>query len=382
MPVKRVVIADYDLLTAYGVGVGALWDGLMSGRTAVRPCEEFDVPALKGISAAAVPMVDCKSDSSRFMRMLRSMFSAGALRAPVDSALVLATTIGETDLLEGAVMDSTDDAPALTSLLPKVRELTGAGGAGVVISSACASATAALAYAGTMLRHGRAEAALVVGADSLSEFVLSGFSSLMALDEGVARPFDRDRAGLTVGEAAGYMLLLSEERAAREGRAARGFLLGAAMTDDANHMTGPSRDGSGLASAIAKALAGGGSGSGTIALVAAHGTGTVYSDAMEMKALRSVFPQPVPTFSIKGGIGHTMGNAGLAQAVVALESLRRGLIPPTVGVSHVDDDAVGWVSPESQDLRGNIGVVANAGFGGVNAAVVLEVDATTRDGNR
>jgi len=151
------------------------------------------------------------------------------------------------------------------------------------------------------------------------------------------------------------------------------------MTNDANHMTGPSRDGGGLARAIKKALTVSDCEPERVAFVAAHGTGTVYNDAMEMKALRAVFSECVPTFSIKGGIGHTMGNAGLAQAIVAIECLRSGVIPPTVGLSHPDDDAKGWASQYSQKVDGNVAVVANAGFGGVNAAVVLQ---TTAAGNQ
>ena len=370
---KSTVIADYDILTPYGMGVGALWDGLMSGKTAIRPYKDIDAPGLTGIRAAAVCLDDGRDNASRFMRMVRTVLAERPPATPRDAALLVATTTGECDLLERAILGSEDEEiPALTSVLPKLQRATGTAGPCAIVSSACASSTVAMIQADTMLRHGKAEAVMVVGADCLSEFVLSGFSSLMALDEDVARPFDRDRAGLSVGEAAGYVLMMSAERAAREGVAAKGFLRGGGMTNDANHMTGPSRDGAGLAGAVRRALKQGGCRGTEIACVAAHGTGTVYNDAMEMKALRLVFSEPVPIFSIKGGIGHTMGNAGLAQAIVALESLRRGAIPPTVGVSRVDDDAAGWVSSGRRDTMGHLAIAANAGFGGVNAAVLVE----------
>jgi 3-oxoacyl-(acyl-carrier-protein) synthase len=381
MPVTHAVIADYGVVTAYGRGTDALCDGLMSGRTAIRPCRDMGTASLADLRVGSVPLGDADTSSSRVMRLLEELFADNAPEVPPDSALLVATTTGEVDLLEKAVLEQENArCEPLSAMLPKVQQLAGVEGPGVIVSCACASSTAALTYAFSMIRDGRAEVVLLVGVDCLSEFVLSGFASLMALDEDVARPFDRDRAGLSVGESAGYVVLMSAERAAREGTVGKGIVMGGAMTNDANHMTGPSRDGGGLARAIKKALTVSVCDPGTVAFVAAHGTGTVYNDAMEMKALRTVFSAPVPVFSIKGGIGHTMGNAGLAQTIVAMESLRSGAIPPTVGLSHPDEDAKGWASPCSQNVEGNVAVVANAGFGGVNAAVVLQ--ATSRSNQR
>ena len=131
-----------------------------------------------------------------------------------------------------------------------------------------------------MIRNGHADCVLVVACDSVTEFIFSGFSSLMALDREPARPFDRNRAGLNVGEAAAYALIMSEERAARENRPVLGTMAGWGLSDDANHMTGPSRESEGLILAISKALGlgrhrprrGG-------FHLSAHGTGTVYNDA-------------------------------------------------------------------------------------------------------
>ena len=378
MPVTHAVIADYGVVTAYGRGTNALCDGLMSGRSAIGRCHGIGTAFLGNLNVGSVPLESDDTSSSRVIRLLEELFADKTPVAPPDSALIVATTTGEVDLLETAVSEKRDArCAALSALLPKVRRLAGVEGSGMIVSCACASSTAALTYAASMLRDRRAEVVVLVGVDCLSEFVLSGFASLMALDEGIARPFDRDRAGLSVGEAAGYVVLMSAERATREGIVEKGIVRGGAMTNDANHMTGPSRDGGGLATAIRKALIVSDRDPESVAFVAAHGTGTVYNDAMEMKALRTVFSACVPTFSLKGAIGHTMGNAGLAQAIVALECLHSGAIPPTVGLSHPDDAARGWVSPCSQKVDGNIAVVANAGFGGVNAAVVLQTTSSS-----
>ena len=105
--------------------------------------------------------------------------------------------------------------------------------------------------------------------------------------------------------------------------------------------------------------------------IAAHGTGTIYNDNMEMSAFRQVFSSPRPTYSVKGGIGHTMGAAGLAEAVLALKTFETGLVPPTVGMKAPADNAAGWAAPESVPLEATHILSTNAGFGGVNASLVL-----------
>jgi 3-oxoacyl-[acyl-carrier-protein] synthase II len=213
-----------------------------------------------------------------------------------------------------------------------------------------------------------------VACDAVTEFVFAGFSSLMALDPDGARPFDKARKGLTVGEAAGYVLLMSEERARRESRLIAGEVAGWGMSCDANHMTGPARDGGGLVHAIGQALKKAGMDPRQVGSISAHGTGTVYNDSMEMKSFRQIFKETtVPVYSLKGSIGHTMGAAGLVEMVVALKSLEAGIIPPSAHLAQADAEAEGWVSSKcvkAPDMRAVLST--NSGFGGVNAALVLK----------
>jgi 3-oxoacyl-[acyl-carrier-protein] synthase II len=226
-----------------------------------------------------------------------------------------------------------------------------------------------------LICDGVRDAVLVVAGDSVTEFVMAGFSTLMALDPEGARPFDRNRRGLTIGEAAGFALLMNENRARREGRPVLGEIAGWGLTNDANHMTGPSRDGGGLARAIRKALQMSGLAPAAIQSISAHGTGTSYNDAMEMKAFRQVFGASgtVPTYSVKGGIGHTMGAAGLVEALIAFESLRQRTVPPTVNLRQADEDAAGWATTQATATgRAAATLSTNSGFGGINVALVLK----------
>ncbi len=372
------LITHADMLSPYGDGTAACYEGLLAGRSAIRATDGFNAARFVSDQAALVPEL-APDGRSRLMGMLGPLLRRMAPAVPTDAAVLLATTTGEVELLDGGA-DAEASRPA--KLLPVVRELTGAQGPAAVVSAACISSAAALARAGEMMRAGRIEAALVVGCDAVSELVFSGFSTLMALSPRPARPFDRDRDGLTLGEGVAGVVLISPERARREGRPALARLLGWGLSADANHMTGPSRDGGGLALAIRAALRSAGLAPGRIGSICAHGTGTVYNDAMEMKALRRVFGEArLPVYSVKGGTGHTMGTAGLLEALVAAHALAEGVAPPTVGLEAPDDDAAGWVSLGPRELPPDAPALSvNAGFGGVNSAVIIAGAGEVTDG--
>jgi len=373
LPAMKAVVVAADMITPYGKGIDACWQGLLSGQSALSRVSRFTTAAFQSDYAGIIHGLQYHGQASLVMQMLQALFEGVVI--PGDAKLLLATTKGEIDLLEQFLLENTGDvADAVVSrLLAKVAGLTNARGGGLVVSAACTSSAAAAAQAAAMVRNGHADCVLVVACDSVTEFIFSGFSSLMALDKQPARPFDRNRAGLTVGEAAAYALIMSEERAAREGRPVLGIIAGWGLSDDANHMTGPSRGSEGLILAITKALESAGIGPGEVGLISAHGTGTVYNDQMEMRAFHNLFTdRPRPVYSIKGGIGHTMGAAGLVEMIIAQRALREGLVPSTVNLKEVDDDARGWVSDHQQPVREQtFALVTNAGFSGVNTALVL-----------
>jgi 3-oxoacyl-[acyl-carrier-protein] synthase II len=372
--VKSVVVA-YDMVTPYGWGIGSCWKGLLSGKTAIGRLDRFETKSFLTGKAAVIPGLPNGQDESLVMQMLTPLLTQASAVIPRDAFLILATTTGEIEILERYVLDGGPDASGsrLDYFLNKVRHLAHVSVPGMVVSAACASSSAAIAQAAAMICRGERDCVLVVACDSVSEFVFSGFSSLMALDNNMARPFDRDRAGLSLGEAAGFMLLMSQSRASREKRPIAGEVAGWGLTSDANHMTGPSRDGSGLALAMRKAFRSADISEDTVESVAAHGTGTVYNDSMEMKAFKMVFgTRSVPVYSIKGAIGHTMGAAGLVETIVAFESLKEKVVPPTVNLQKVDDEAKGWVSAEAGTIDNTVTVSTNSGFGGINSALVLK----------
>jgi 3-oxoacyl-[acyl-carrier-protein] synthase II len=375
VPKIKAVITNCDLITAYGKGIQPLWDGILSSQSRIEKLERFPTPSCLSHNAATIPELSLLKQDSLVMQMLKIILTKDLNIIPKDAFLILATTVGEIDLLERAVLKKTNDykKSGLTHFLKKVKTLAKIKEDGLLISCACASSSTALAEAARMIESGKKDSCLVVAADAISEFVFSGFSALMALDKDRAKPFDKNRNGLSLGEAAGFILLMSQDRAKKEKRLTLAQVSGWGLSGDAHHMTGPSRSGEGLAQAIANALKKAAVSLNQIGAISSHGTGTLYNDAMELSAFKKIFKNnSVPVYSLKGGTGHTLGAAGLIETIMAIKVLQEKIIPPTVGLNELDDQAIGWVSPLARKLIKPTIILNNCGFGGINAALVLK----------
>jgi len=294
---------------------------------------------------------------------------------PANTLLITATTKSGIDNLE-RIRRCAPAAPADVlpgGLLEEVHRQLGLTGECINISAACASSTIALAQGAELIASGYTNSVLVCCMDLVTEFVFSGFSSLLALAAGPCRPFDRDRNGLSLGEGAAALLLMNGELARQESRSHLGTILGWGAANDATHITAPARDGCGLRQAVLKALDIAGRHADEIAAVCAHGTGSVYNDLMELNALNQIFGnRRLPIFSIKGSIGHTLGAAGGIEAAVGLRTLSEQMAPPTVGFSNPEIGAENKVSFQPSTFSGDCLLTTNSGFGGINAALILE----------
>lgn len=370
---RQVWVTAAEVACALGDGVDAVWEGLLAGRSGIAPVTRFPTAAYASGVAACVPGLAPAGEGSALHGLVdRVAARLGPL--PAGCRLLTATTKGGIDTLErrrrGAGGDAAD--AVLPRLLAALARRFGIDGPVVNVSAACASSTLAVARGAAAIALGTADAVLVCGADLVTEFVFSGFSALRALSPGPCRPFDRDRAGLTLGEGAAAVLLMDADRARREGRPHLGTVAGWGAANDANHVTAPARDGCGLVQAARAALDRAGLGAGAVAAVSAHGTGTVHNDGMELVAFRTLFGgRPVPIHSIKGAVGHTLGAAGAIEVAVGLKTLASRTAPPTAGLEHPAPGADGWVSREAAAIAGDYLLSTNSGFGGVNGAVVL-----------
>lgn len=305
-----------------------------------------------GDVARITPPTDVLADAVELARL--------ALAGRQADAIVLATTKADCPRwLEGLLAND----PALPGgPAACARELGQQLGApAIAVAAACASGTAALGVAARWLLRAQFKHVVVIAFDVPHAFVADGFAALRALDPAGCRPFDRDRAGLRLGEARAALVLSR----AGDGPALAGW--GASM--DAVHLTAPDRTGSGLARACRGALQ-----RADVAqpdLIIAHGTGTRFNDDAESCAYAQCAAQ-VPVTATKGALGHTLGVAGVVDVILATEALRRGRVPGIAATTIASCAApIAVLARGEHVLSGPSILVANAGFGGLDAAVVV-----------
>ena len=263
----------------------------------------------------------------------------------------------------------------------------------VVVSNACISGLAALLQGVRMIRSGAYDHIIVVGAEVQSRFIVTGFQSLKALSLNPCRPFDADREGLNVGEAAAAMVLSSQPVSGNyfsQGFAKNQFpetstrpapvipseasvspweIVDGAVRNDANHISGPSRTGEGSYNALRYVLEG--VSAEELAFVNVHGTATRYNDQMEAIALNRAGLQEVPVNALKGIFGHTMGAAGILESIVSLKACDAGVVLPTQGFSQMGVEPAVNVSAQERKTDKKAFVKLLSGFGGVNGALLF-----------
>ncbi|MEO8603364.1 MAG: beta-ketoacyl synthase N-terminal-like domain-containing protein, partial [bacterium] len=231
----------------------------------------------------------------------------------------------------------------------------------------------AIGQARELIQLDHADVVIAGGAEALCEFVIAGFNCLRATSSTAVRPFDRRRDGLGLGEGAAIVVVEPAAHAQRRGAELAIEIAGSGLSSDAVHMTAPARDGAGAARAMRAALADAGIEPGDVDFVSAHGTGTVYNDAMEMAALATVFGAATPPVNgIKGAIGHTLGAAGSFEAVLCARVLQDGVIPPTAGCAELDADChLDIVRGTARHAALRVALSTSSAFAGNNAALVL-----------
>ncbi len=235
----------------------------------------------------------------------------------------------------------------------------------VVISHACVSGVIALQQGLRLLQAGRFRHAIVTGCDRFSRFVLNGFQSFQAISDEPCRPFDAARKGITLGEAAATIILSTQKN-----DNILGSLVGGATSNDANHISGPSRTGEELSAAIDRAIAEAGISAAQIGMISAHGTATPYNDEMEAKAFEHSGLLNSPVHSFKGYIGHTLGAAGVLESAMVLESLRHQALIPSAGFEDLGVPKPINVTRKLQPATIGYTLKTASGFGGCNAAIV------------
>lgn len=290
-----------------------------------------------------------------------------AKKYPNTAEVFLAASVGEIEQVENPL-----DLCTCDSLLQRTLSVFGKR-SGRVISAACASSNAAVARAERLLQQGLLDYAIVLATDYVSEFVFSGFASIHAMSESsLVRPYDKNRNGLLLGDAAGIAVLTRKSVAEKEHLPILATVSGSGMSSDAVHITAPDPEGKALQSAIRKALKRAGRTISDIGAVIGHGTGTVYNDAMEIHALQAMGDSTLPLFSVKGSSGHTLAGAGLIQLAAAVKMFEERVIPPQTSLETPEDGGETMLSKVIRPLKKQCILSMNSGFGGMNTVLLLE----------
>jgi 3-oxoacyl-[acyl-carrier-protein] synthase I len=389
-----LVLSSLCLTTALGPGQAETWEAIHTGRSALGPCEFDNLPI--AAYAGAVPELDhaaltgewaafdCRNNRLAELALQQDGFAEAVAqaRARYGAARIgLFTGTSTSGILQteqayrkieasGALppdfdYDRTHNAYALGRY---VRARLGLAGPSFTISTACAATAKVFAAATRMIAAGLCDAAVVGGADTLCATTLFGFHALGVIAEGPCRPFDAERNGISIGEAAGFALL-EPASSVHEQDALR--LLGIGESSDAYHMSSPDPEGGGAHAAMCAALEQARLDPGQIDYINLHGTATPVGDAAEDKAVSSLFGTAVPRSSSKGFTGHTLGAAGLVGAAVGALAIRHGFLPGSPHTRRLDP-----AFAEGHLLAGRVGrverVMCNAfGFGGVNCSFIL-----------
>ena len=283
-----------------------------------------------------------------------------------DTIFIISSTKGNISLLEKAVVtQEVKEQIGLSSSARKIAAYFKLANTPLVVSNACISGLTALLTGKRLLESGQYQQAVVVGADIVTEFILSGFESFQAISRQPCRPFDAARDGINLGEAAATIILsLNKKNASAK-------ISGGAVTNDANHISGPSRSGQELCMAINKALKQAQIAATDIGFISAHGTATIYNDEMEAKAFSLAGMETIPLNSLKGYYGHTLGAAGVVESVIAIHSLQQKKMIATRGFTHTGVSKQVNVCASPMPVTANHCLKTASGFGGCNAALVF-----------
>jgi 3-oxoacyl-[acyl-carrier-protein] synthase II len=402
-------VTGLGAVSPLGIGVSALWEGLLAGRSGVRHVQHFETDNLLVKIAAEVPDFDPKAfmDHKSVRRMDRfAHFAVAATREALADAkleitddnrdrvgIMLNTGGGGIPTIESNVTAMAVSGPGRVSPLvipifapnmasSQVSIAFGIQGPTITSAAACASGVQAFVDAVRLLEAGEADVLVTGGTEAgITPVALSGLANMHALSrrndepERASRPFDLERDGFVFGEGAGVLILETEEHAARRGAAVYAEVLGGALTSDAYHLTAPEPTGRGARMAMTNALRRAKMEPHEIDYIAAHATSTMIGDTAETMAIKGALGEHARSVAIsanKSMIGHLLGAAGAISAVASVLAIRDNIVPPTINLDYPDPDCdLDYVPHVARQMPVRTAMVNGFGFGGQNASAIF-----------
>ncbi|HEX3621066.1 MAG TPA: beta-ketoacyl-ACP synthase II [Acidimicrobiales bacterium] len=402
---RRVVVTGMGTVNPLGHDVTATWTAMTAGTSGAGPITLFDTAGFPVRIAAEVKGFDAEATFGKRRARHLDRFAQLALVATAEAmdmakldiaadpwrvGVVYGSGIGGIRTLEDNVRTLVTRGPEWVSpyMCPMMIPNMAAGeiamewgikGPNSCTVTACAASAHAIGDGYDMIRLGRVDAMVCGGSEAgVTPIGLAGFAATKALSTrnddpaGASRPFDAGRDGFVTGEGAATLVLEERESALRRGATVLGELIGYGATCDAHHMTAPHPAGEGAIHAMRMALADAGLQPGDIGYINAHGTSTVPNDRIETLAVRDVFGSAVPLSSTKSMTGHLLGAAGALEALVCIQAIRTGVLPPTINY-EVPDPAcdLDYVANAARRVAVDAAMTNSFGFGGHNASLVF-----------
>jgi 3-oxoacyl-(acyl-carrier-protein) synthase len=401
----QVAVVGLGLWSPYGRGLDLFWQGLTSGRSAMREIDRFDVghKAYRTRVAAAIDGLVGESDGSTHANALlkldkivtdviadASLGSAIEGISPYDCAIALGCSTGPSKhfkyFIENNELSPGPASPTQvfedvcsTAVAARVAKITQAQGPSFVTATACASATSSIGFAYQLLRNGRAKRALAGGIGWFSEIAFSGFNILRVMSKDACRPFDLHRDGMLLGDAIALVLLEDLELALKRNAPICALVSGYADGNDAFHATRPDPSGDAAFSVMWNALGKSRENLDILDYINAHGTATKANDVSELHAVERLISKsnrssPVSVSSTKGHHGHALGAAGAIEFIATVLALRQSSVPPTLGLSEPDGTFTGidFVMGEPRRKKLRAAMSNSFAFGGNVASIFIK----------
>ncbi len=412
---RRVVITGTGIITALGTGTEKNWQAMLAGKSGISTITRFDTKKIDTNFAGEVKDFEPEQfiDKREVRRM--DLFSQYALAAaemavkesglpvgpdaphgyaPEKVGVIVGSGIGGLSSLEEQHRKGLEKGfdrlspffiiQMIINMAPGLISMRyGCKGPNWAPVSACATSAHAIGEAWKSIRLGETDAVIAGGSEAaITPLGMGGFSVMKALSNrngdpsAASRPFDKDRDGFVMGEGAGIIVLEEMEAAKKRGANILAELVGYGANSDAHHVTQPAPEGEGAARCMRLALQSAGMNPEDVGYINAHGTSTPFNDANETKAIKAVFgahARKVAVSSTKSMTGHMLGAAGGAEAVVAVQTLLRGVIPPTINYATPDPDCdLDYVPNQAREQRVDAVMSNSFGFGGTNAVLVFK----------
>jgi len=406
---EKIVITGMGAVSALGLSVQENWGNLLNGVSGVGPNTAFDTSEYLARIACQVKNFDPEKymDPKEARRRDRfehfaavateeALHQSGLQITEENSArigVVIATGVGGIQSLEDAIFLVRETGPRRVSpfLIPQLMPNGASGlvaidhgihGPCFAVSSACASGADGIGTAMMMMRAGVIDVAIAGASEApISRAAVAAFDRIQAMSRRnddysmTPQPFDKNRDGLVIGEGAGILILETETYAKARGANILAEMAGYAATADAFHITAPHEEGAGGAAAIRNALASAQVNAEDVGYISAHGTGTPLNDLSETKAIKAAFgaqAYKTPISSTKSMTGHMMGATGALEAVICVQAIREGKLPPTIHYSTPDPNCdLDYIPNTARDKKFSVAISNAFGFGGHNAVLVV-----------